>query len=343
MKMLHYVAVLALALVGCSDDSASPTSDMGVDAPIDITPDQSAPDISLPDMTVVDQGMDMEPDAPIDPPLEVVPENYCELTAESFCAYYLRCGRIAANDMAECLALFDESCNQVYEPYYVAHAREGLMELSTQGIEACALHLESVACEDQIFDLDGGCSDVWKGLVPAGGACGPGISSFVCEAGTTCILNLQFCGTCEPTSPTGGPCLGDSGFRCDPLDRCVEGFCVARGMPGDVCDDNSPCRLGSSCTEGICRGVNVVEIGESCDQARRCPYGSVCTAGECVAQVGLDQPCSPGLCYSGHCDTTDNVCRALRPGGAQCTASPQCQSGICDNGFCRTLPGTCFQ
>lgn len=345
--MKKFVFVLLL-LAGCGSDTTQTTPDLGVDMPADTgttEPDQSNQtdqgDVGEDLSQVLDMADDAEVDLP--PALDVVAENYCELSANMFCDYYLRCGRIAAETMEECLELFDASCNAVYEPHYIAHEEAGLLRLSAEGLSQCETHLEQVACDQQVFDLDFGCDQVWDGLVEAGGDCAPGIGSFVCDAGTTCVLDTTFCGECKTVSETGGPCLGDTDLRCSPLDRCVDGICVARRLPGESCDDENPCRLGAWCNQGTCQGPQVVGVGEECNQVQRCAYNAQCVGGVCQAQVGLGESCEPGLCYSGHCDSVENTCQSLRSGAAPCTSSSQCVSGICDNGFCRTLPGVCFQ
>lgn len=328
---------LALALVAAcgTDEAGAPTADTGLDTTV----------------TVEDAGADTTQDAGVDaatlvdaapdvPTLEIVAENYCELTREMFCDYYLRCGRIHAADRDACLEIFDEQCNAVYEPHYRALADQGMLELSQTGMLACAEHLQTVACEQQMFDLDAGCAGMWVGKVPAGGPCAPGIESFVCQPSATCVLGLDFCGTCEAAVRDGSAC-GPDVARCDDGFACIDGACVRRGEVGDVCSAELPCRIGAACTNGRCTGFDVVTVGDTCGQGLRCPYNSFCRQGVCVASKAVGESCTPAdECRSGFCD--QGTCQLIRRDGDACNTNPQCISGVCNQGTCGPLPGACF-
>jgi len=252
---------------------------------------------------------------PAEPPTAV---DYCETTADMFCEYYLRCGRIAEETPIECRRTFIETCNGVYEPRYAALEAQGLLALSAEGIEACAEHLSDVECDQQIFDLDGSCADIWQGLSPQGGACSFGIESFVCEPGTECVLGLDFCGTCEVREATD------------------------RAQPGDSCDEDTPCRLGANCIDAVCAGPTIVEVGDNCDALRDCPYRSECIGGTCVLSPLLGEACDGGVaCASGWCDV--DVCAPLVLDGASCDSGVECVSGSCPDGTCAEQPGVCFE
>ena len=287
-------------------------------------------------------GEDATPDAEADmgTPLEVTAANYCELTADMFCGYYLRCGRIVADGLDECRATFMETCNGVYEPVYAAYADEGALELSEDGIQTCATHLETVACEEQIFDLDGGCAGMWRGLVNEGGACAPGIGSFVCTEGTSCVLGLDFCGTCQSGAAAGEACVPGE-VRCDGESQCIDGTCVARPVAGQACqEDGARCAPGSSCQGGVCRGPDIVGVGDSCDQARRCPYRSDRIDGTCVRAGLLGEACTDNGCASGFCD--GSICQPVREAFKGCSAGRECQSGRCTGGFCAPAVSECL-
>lgn len=284
------------------------------------------------------------PTEPVVPPEgdPIDPRQYCETTREMFCQYYLRCGRINAADLSTCLEIFDQSCNAVYEPRYAALVDGGQMWLSASGVAQCAAYLSDVACHEQIFDLDGGCQNVWKGRAVSRDSCGPGIEGFVCADGHTCVLNLGICGECVRTSRRGQPCGTDVG-RCAGEDTCVQGVCVARGGVGQACSETAPCVLGASCVQGICERFDVVTVGEACGQTRRCPYNAVCVSGVCQAQAGLGEACAqPGQCRSGYCDAVTSRCEALKDPTQACQSSMECLSGICLQGRCEDLVSACF-
>ncbi len=94
--------------------------------------------------------------------------DYCESIVDSFCAFYLRCGRMDVDSVEACHAPFLESCNAVFEPQYVELEALGLLSLSEEGLAACEQHLADVACEQQIFELTGPCSQIWAGTQAAG-------------------------------------------------------------------------------------------------------------------------------------------------------------------------------
>lgn len=280
-----------------------------------------------------------EPDASA-PEVDPLPAaEYCERSVDVFCPYYLRCGRMAVPDLESCRIAFLEACNARYEPQYAGLEAAGALQLSAEGLAACAAHLETVACEQQLFDLDGGCAGVWEGLGTAGDPCGPGLESFVCDGDHTCVVTLDFCGTCEPAVAVGEPCEPGE-VRCAGAAACVDGTCVARGLPGEPCGDAAPCVVAATCVDGTCRGFTTVAEGDACDRARRCPYRAACVEGRCVATPLLGAACDPAVgCASGRC--VDGTCEPLLDDGAPCTRAADCRGGLCD-GTCRGLPSGCF-
>ncbi|MEE2643325.1 MAG: hypothetical protein VYD19_00195 [Myxococcota bacterium] len=294
----------------------------------------------------LDQSSDltMEGDRPV---LEMGgASQYCEQSVALFCPFYLRCGKIVAEDLATCRSTFLEAGNAVYEPRYIALEEAGLLELSKAGEvwEQCATHLETVACEVQVFDLDGPCAQLWRGLQPIGGTCGVGIESFVCQPESACRLNLNFCGRCEAALPLDAPCAqGGEETRCgsDAICDARTGRCVPRGFVGDLCDSREACRVGLSCREGRCVGPTTSRVGEACGQGLRCPYRSECIAGLCIESSLLGEPCGTERgCASGWCDGAR--CQAFSPVGAPCARGDRCTSGRCDGGRCAPLLSACF-
>lgn len=268
--------------------------------------------------------------------------GYCEATVDFFCDYYLRCGRMVAANAAECRATFLETCNARYEQRYVDLEAAGLLSLSATGVEACRMHLKSVACERQLSDLSGPCGDMWIGTQPAGSPCGLDVESFTCGPGTACVLGLDLCGVCKPASLAGGAC-GD-GVACAADATCVEGRCVSRRQVGESCSATEPCVVGASCSAGVCAAPRIVAEGEPCDATRRCPYRSACIGGRCVRAALLGEDCADTTCASGRCvvEGTSKICRALLEPGAACALASDCRSGSCVEKACRPLPDACF-
>lgn len=251
--------------------------------------------------------------------LAVTAANYCELSVDFFCDFYMRCGRMHVTDVCACRGVFLETCNAKYEPVYAALADAAMMELSASGLSACSSHLSQVACSDQSRDLEGPCAEMWVGLQPLGDPCGLGIESLVCEPGTACSIDMSFCGTCKKMAGVGETCGGD--VVCGSAASCSNGLCQARS------------------------GLNFVAVGDACDFDNRCPYKSNCTGGRCESQAMLGETCDSALrapCASGHCDDAITACVSLLDPGAACAASSQCVSGLCANGTCELIPGRCF-
>lgn len=268
--------------------------------------------------------------------------DYCESIVDFFCPYYLRCGRLAAASVEECRAVFLPACNARFEPSYLSLESAGLLSLSRGGLEACAAHLEDVACEQQLLDLDGPCAAMWKGTQPEGAACGFDIESFVCAPGTACVLDLTFCGTCQTIVDDGARCdIGE--VTCARESTCEDGDCVARQRVGGSCAAGERCVLGAICdNDAICTGPDYVGIGDACDFTSRCPFRAECLDGQCRLAVAVGEACgatvpcdSGGFCRGG-------VCSELVAQGGACVQGAECQTGVCAEGSCSVIPGVCF-
>jgi hypothetical protein len=266
-------------------------------------------------------------------------ESYCEKTADFFCDFYLRCGRMNVETKAECLDAFAESCEGRYEKRYADLDRAGLLELSDTGVAACEAHLDVVECGLQIRDLAGPCQAMWAGQQSAGETCSFDVEALVCEIGTECVLDLSLCGECETLAAPSEAC-GDA-ITCGTEATCTDGVCLARKQVGEVCGDEDRCVVSASCIEGVCVGPQFVAVGQACDQANRCPYLSQCSGGTCVATNLIGGICDEDWqCATGYCSAT-STCTGLLDSGIGCQRSAQCASGKCD-GICVGLPSACF-
>lgn len=299
---------------------------------------------STPDAGTFDAG---EADAGEEPDAGEVSDDvdaarYCEEIEPFFCSFYLRCNRIAATDEEGCRALFRETCPERYLPRYLGLAQAGMLKLSRAGLATCRAHLDTVACEKQVFDVDGPCRGMWVGTQPAGSACGLDIESFVCAPGSRCVLGLNLCGTCEPTARVGEAC--GEGTSCEDTARCIDGHCAARARFGETCDETLGCLLGLSCTNGICTAPGRASEGEACGANIRCPYATVCTQGACRKQALMGEACSgsPG-CASGWCSNPQGgTCEHLKPAGAACNYAIECATGPCREHVCEPSPSACI-
>ena len=274
----------------------------------------------------------------------VRPEDYCALLVDSYCAFYLRCGRVEAATPGDCRAYFLETCGSRYQPYYLALVKAGLLQLSAAAVTACQGHLGTVACDQQLQDLDGPCA-MWIGQQPVGGHCGIGIDSLVCAPQSSCVVTPTLCGACHPLAAVGDSCSGIE-VSCGSNAACLGGTCRARVAVGGSCDATSPCIVGASCLSGSCVGPTFVGSGESCDASRRCRYGASCIGGSCRKQAmlgaacGADVPCASGRCASA--DAGGQTCQALLDADQPCTQGSDCLSGRCLPAGCDAIPGACF-
>jgi len=339
---LSFVAT-ALLLAAC-DDAPKTHADVTLDVTqTDVSDlgDDSVPDqLELTDL--VPDTDDVVPDAAEELPYVVLTaDDYCEATVDLFCDFYLRCGRMAVTDLAECKTAFVEACNNVYEPIYRSLQASGDLAFDQTALSACGAHLATVECRKQSFDLDGPCAALWIGQRPAGQPCGLGIESFVCHPDSTCVISMAtFCGECVAVAPVGQSCAGAE-VTCSATAQCLDGVCVERALPGEPCGAEQPCSVGIACTGGVCGERVVVGLGDSCDQTLRCPYKSVCLGGVCVATGLLGEACAHTYeCASGWCE--GDVCALFLGAGEVCTLDESCQSGRCSGGVCEGLASACL-
>ncbi len=264
--------------------------------------------------------------------------DYCEVTVDLFCPFYTRCGWTAAQSDAECRTSFLETCNAVYEPRWAALAQANQLQLDPAGLAACEAHLQTLECGAQQNELQGPCASIWDGLVAAGGGCGIGLESYVCDDSSVCVLDLSFCGTCVPKAADGDAC--DTETKCGLESDCVDGTCVARARLGEACDDTVPCYVGAQCEAGVCTDDVRVGVGDDCGAGVDCPYTSSCVGGVCVTDALLGEDCADRACASGVCE--GGTCKARRAPDEACSSSTQCNSGVCgDDGTCAGYLSTC--
>lgn len=277
------------------------------------------------------------PDPDPDPPRA---SEYCESIVDSFCSFYVRCGRMDVASEELCHEPFLESCNAVFEPQYVDLEAAGLLTLSAEGLLACEEHLADVACEQQIFELTGPCGQIWSGAQAAGRECGLDVEYYVCDPSSACTIGLDFCGTCEALLEPGDDCTPE-GTTCGPEGFCDAGQCRARVANGNACTPDDRCMAGSACIDDLCEGPTFVGPGDACDSSRRCPYLTACIAGVCAPTARLGEACSDATpCEVGFCDA--DTCQAPRDDGEACAGIAACSSGLCIESVCEPRPSACI-
>jgi len=131
------------------------------------------------------------------------------------------------------------------------------------------------------------CDDVWKGIVPPGGACQtyyscaePPVSGGA-TAGASCVNSM-----CVPVvrQPAGAACsTTTTTMLCDPLAAtCTDGICVELPATGAAC--TGACRLGSQCTGGTC--VARLAPGSACSAHADCA-SDWCSGGQCASVLAV--------------------------------------------------------
>lgn len=289
--------------------------------------------------------------APNTDPKVLTASDYCESIAPLFCPFYVRCGRMAVDDVDACLAVFAEACEPTFEARFLPLADAGLLSLSAEGLDTCAASLETVACDEQFFELEGDCLGIWEGHVEAGGACGLDAENFVCAPGTTCTLDLSFCGECRTVLALGDVCRVPDGSEdtiagaCGPAAVCGDDdVCVGRPVVNEACGaETPPCALPARCgDDGLCHHPEIVGVGDACDSQHRCPYRSACRDSVCSATAGLGERCLvDGDCDAGACEAS--VCVELLAAGAACARPTQCARGRCTEGICDGFDPICIE
>lgn len=283
-------------------------------------------------------------------------DAWCRLRAEAECQRDLRCGRLAADAGAECLARRTtiEACDQV---------------AFSRGVEAQRLQYlerEAVACVNgfatgSCVEAPAACASAFTGLVPPDGGC---VSPLDCDGAGFCYLYDGTCPHfCRGYLPLGAACDGFT-RRCDPgAAACAPSdaggnTCQPRKAPDAGCAVWSECGDGLACLAGWCTPLSAGP-GESCGLRNgypTCPEEYFCrqgptsggtpSPGTCERKAGLGGTCTgPGSCLpSLRCSTllTTGTCLVRAARGEGCAAWDDCQDGLwCADATqrCEPLPG----
>ncbi len=178
-----------------------------------------------------------------------------------------------------------------------------------------------------------------------------------CPAPTTtcataiCVTATQ-CGT--NNASLGTPCTDDGGIVCDGKGACVATHCMDGTTDADEtdrdcggscapCGDSKHCKVFADCVNDFCFAGTCVSCGDGTKDGNE--TGVDCGGAQCDA---LNQTCGTGTgcgtatdCTSGYC--MNGVTCALRPNGNACNANAQCASFECVGSLCcdKACNGTC--
>ena len=124
----------------------------------------------------------------------------------------------------------------------------------------------------------------------------------------------------------------DDGSKCTKTDKCVDGKCT--GTEVVSCDDGQPCTTDTCDKAKGC--VNAKSNGGACDDGDGCTTGETCTGGKCGGgkKSGCDDgnACTDDACASpkGTCSHTANT--ASCDDGNKCTEKDVCAGKACKAG-----------
>ncbi len=346
--LILFVAIVVLALSGCSSDGGSGTTDPDGDVPV-VDGDTSDGDVSDGD-TETDGDTDQETADPCNP-------NPCEDANKTTCA-----DDGEGNAVCSCDDGFEDYGDGACKPSDpcstdTACAGENRECGNNQGIAECGdclggYHVDGdvcvvdVACGDNTCNGHGDCTDDTG--VPVC-ACATGYAGDNCEAcddangwhlngtGDACTDNPCDPNTCNADDHRvceagTGNCLCDTGF-CD-----IDATCIADGTENPD-HDCSVCDSATNKNDWSLRGTNFecrasageCDVAEVCDGVNNdCPVDGFVDDGE-VCNDDSNACNGVNTCVSGSCDqTTDPVtCTALD----ECHAVGTCNTdtGICTN------------
>jgi hypothetical protein len=176
----------------------------------------------------------------------------------------------------------------------------------------------------------------------------------------------RICGKCGAAPAAGASCATG---HCAPGLDCVKDVCVRRAELGAACNDAAPCRLGLSCTDGVCT-LPAKNEGDSCafdgkgapncdllqgifcaPLAKKCKRLAYATLGEkCGYDVltdGFAVCVANGVCRKAKAGDVSGTCVAAAFDGQKCDTNedvgPKCQEPAkCVDAICRMPdPASC--
>jgi hypothetical protein len=324
MKLLTYLVILGMSVVGCSNNNGN-----GNDAGNDVTPNDSSSD-SASDATAT-------------------ATQACNAEATAICALRDMCSPgynvtdVYGSDSV-CQTRTAEACvNALAQP---GNANTPAM------VDACASAYPSEACSS-FFD-----DNPVSACVPPAGSRGNGMAcgaSAQCTSAYCGVTQYAVCGTCQPLPIVGASCQveadcgrdlacatptlaqGDAGI---PAPKCAAWVAAS----GSCLSGYQPCQSGLSCvgddeatmTMGTCQASGAA-VSAACDGSRK-------TMPACNADMGL--VCIPtakgsavGTCQNISLASATQPCGDI--GSDPITGFAVCQTGLCAKVSPTATTGTC--
>jgi hypothetical protein len=184
--------------------------------------------------------------------------------------------------------------------------------IACNGVGACALFANGVACTDNLECSSGFCVD---------GYCCNSVCNVLCQACSAVKKNSGANGTCGSIAANTDP---DS--ECPGVTLCSGAATCALLANGAVCTLGSECSSGS-CVDGVCCNSPCNGTCLACTTAKK-GAGANGTCGVIAANTDPDAEC-PGATTC----TGAGVCGTFVDGAA-CTQNAECASNVCADGVC---------
>lgn len=169
------------------------------------------------------------------------------------------------------------------------------------------------------------------------GTCSGGVCTYTPFTETCTHGCNQETGLCNDDPCTGVVCNAPPNACYNAIGLCSQGGCVYAPSNSAICNDDNPCTVNDSCSEGTCRGTpkvcNDPPVATCLDATTRRVWQ---TQGTCDGQglcqyVSQDQTCAHG------CDGASGTCNGDPCAGVTCDQPPNicyAATGTCDGGGC---------
>ncbi|MBL8954038.1 MAG: hypothetical protein JNK82_24895 [Myxococcaceae bacterium] len=263
----------------------------------------------------------------------------CDQYFDALCTFYSRCG--AMQDKATCLSVQDDRFNPWLRDACLFDERAqldaGRVAYEDRAAAACLHALRvSAPCTQAIEQFAPECASLFRGLVPAGGACA---RSSECAPTHYCDSSVGMCpGRCVAKKPAGA----DAGLdeECQAGMYPYAGKCRLFALTGFSCAAIPPSNDPQRCIPNVafCNGSACLPLqgdGGTCTSDSQCIFPLRCAASRCVRPAGTGEACGYGLfpgtpsvpckfdlaCSEG---LGGGVCRALGVNGQGCFNQFEC-------------------
>ncbi len=273
------LALGGLLLAACEDDPAPPPADGAGGSSPSATPDAAvdapAPEAGAGDAPTSDgpaSGDALASDGA--PPTSTITlyevaapiADACRRYAEVQCARWKACTpdrfTLDYNSDETCQARREAACRTDFLVVGRGEAAANRM--------ACAAAMMAQSCRDLLFARPLPACASPPGTLTAGQPCQ---RTSQCARGLNCQVEVDSCGTCQPSIPAGGDCGWWAG-GCAPGTTCYDDRCLTTLPAGASCKESSaPCEAGLECLPQGCAEKTAAAgascaAGDTCDPAQ---------------------------------------------------------------------------